>query len=475
MGGEEEDFLVPVPPNPYFEAPKTDEKSALVLNVVMPPPSKEKKPVLLYVHGGSLLFGGSHLSIFDCVNLVSHSVLIGKPIIAVTFNYRVGLGGFLAGSIIENELKQDGHSGSGNFGFTDQQVAFEWINRHISFFDGDRDNVTAVGESAGGISISHQLIARIQPKFNRAICMSGLAMAIPSWSIEEHDKLFEATCRQFEIDPIAADALDRLRRVPEQKLADATPAIQGVPCGTGNPCFDDWFHQKDPALSHEPPNWLKSYMLGDTYHEGIIFHSNILEDDYYFFHSTLLHFIEDLQQLNEILELYEIHPSTPHDLLLKRFEHMCGDAIFKIPNYVTARHAEKLQELRSLFTYHFDQRSRLKNPLEGTAYHAIDLLYLFLNLSNEMDQDEQAMAKAFAAALITFAYGQDAWEGGPEKWMVWGTESKFRVLDEVDDEALRGYERFRKILSMGSGKTWKKWAIGVDAIVNKRTNLGNAL
>ena len=124
--------------------------------------------------------------------------------------------------------------------------------------------------------------------------------------------------------------------------------------------------------------------------------------------------------------------------------------------------------------YVYAQRSRLKNPLEGTAYHAIDLLYLFLNLTNEMNESEQVMAKAFATAFIHFAYGENAWETGPGKWMIWGPESIFGIRNESEDEDFRGYERFQKVLSMGSGETWKAWARGFDAIVNKRMNLGKA-
>ena len=209
------------------------------MNIVVPPLSGKKIPVFVYVHGGSFLYGGANLPIFDSVNLVKHSIVLGKPIIAVTFNYRVGLGGFLASSAIKNELALDGHMGCGNFGLTDQQVAFEWVQKYVSSLGGDKGNVTAVGESAGGISISHQLAAREPPKFHRAICMSGLSTAIPSWAIDEHERLFQATCLHFHIDPTTPDAMQQLRGVPEQELANATPAIQGVLSGTGNPCLDD--------------------------------------------------------------------------------------------------------------------------------------------------------------------------------------------------------------------------------------------
>lgn len=465
--------LTPVPPNPLFNEPGTDELTALNINIVRPPPSVARSPVLAYVHGGSLLFGGANLSIFDAVNLVSISVMIGKPIVVATFNYRVGLGGFLASAAIRDELEQDGCAGCGNFGLTDQQVAFEWINRYISPLGGDPQNVTAVGESAGGISISHQLVASHRPKFHRAVCMSGLSAAIPSWTMEEHERLFQAVCHYFDIAVDDPSVLELLRAIPQQALADATAQVHGVPASTGNPCLDGWFHRGDPLEPHEAPSWLKSYMLGDVYHEGIIFHPNLMEDDYNFIHSTISDSIGDERVTKEILELYEIFPDTPPHLLLERFEHMAGDAIFKIPNFVTANICTRLQAEGSFFKYHFDQRTRMKGPLQGTAYHAYELLYLFRNLDNELNEKELDLAESFVKAWVEFCHGNKPWENGSDEWMVWGPDGSHQVKSEADDDTTRGYTRFKNVLNMDEDNSvQKKWLRGIDTIVNKRMRIG---
>jgi carboxylesterase type B len=114
-------------------------------------------PVFVYVNGGSLLYGGTNHPIFDAVNLVSRCIEIELPIICVNFNYRIGIGRFPAGEAVARELKQDGYAGCGNFGFTDQKVAFDWVPKYIGYLGGDPEMVTALGESAGGISIRNQL------------------------------------------------------------------------------------------------------------------------------------------------------------------------------------------------------------------------------------------------------------------------------------------------------------------------------
>lgn len=450
------------------------------MNIVIPRPFNPKAnplPVFVYIHGGSLLYGGANLPIFDSVNLVSHSLLIGLPIICVTFNYRVGLGGFLAGSAIASELAREGLKGSGNFGLTDQQTAFEWVNKYIPFIGGDSENITAVGESAGAISISNQLLAENPPIFHRAICMSGLSVSIPPWTIKQHDSLFHAVCAHFRIDSSDPGVLDKLRDIPQQVLADATPFIQSVPSGTGNPCIDGWFYDED--VDHEdvrvPPHWVKSFMVGDTYHEGIIFHLNLVDGDVDFQHvrEVLQSRIEDEEYTDLILQTYNITPGILSSEFFSRVEYMCGDAIFKVPNYLLSQNCAKASHLkgRSYF-YHFDQRSRIQNVFEGTAYHAHELLYLYGNLDNKMNDAEREMGREFRSAWIRFTNGLVPWQAHDvQKWMVWGPESKFKLKSEDEDEDIRGYDRMRKILSLGDGTIWKKWIAGVDALVNQRWKL----
>ncbi|OOF91807.1 hypothetical protein ASPCADRAFT_56735 [Aspergillus carbonarius ITEM 5010] len=476
--GDDTDDLVPVPPAAHFpHPPETDELTALVMNVVIPfaPTVKSQNlPVMVYVHGGSLLYGGANLPIFDAVNLVSQSLKMGMPMICVNFNYRVGLGGFLASEAIRRELHEDGFQGCGNFGFTDQQVVFDWVQRYIEALGGDPDNVTAVGESAGAISISNQLAAAHPPKFRRAVAMSGLSVSIPPWDMEQHEALFRAVCRHFKIDASRPDVMDRLRRIPQKDLANATPAIQGVLSGTGNPCLDGWFYKPDPCEIQTAPVWLEALMLGDTYHEGIIFHLNLLDDDFASIRRTLRDYIDDDDETNQILTLYGIDEGLPHDMLLERVEHMCGDAIFKIPNYATALANSTLRDKGGLFVYHFDQRSRLKNVMEGTAYHAHELLYLFRNLADEMNDEENKMAEEFAAAWIKFCNGDAPWTASRGEWKVWGPNSVQAVKGEAEDEDVRSYNRMQRILAMGGGESWKQWLAGVDALVNKRMNMGKA-
>lgn len=88
--------------------------------------------------------------------------------VKVTFNYRVGALGFL--NLGSTEY-------SGNMGLKDQLAALKWTNENIHHFGGDKDQITIIGESAGGASIHYHLLSpQSKGLFNRAIVACGSAL-----------------------------------------------------------------------------------------------------------------------------------------------------------------------------------------------------------------------------------------------------------------------------------------------------------
>lgn len=125
--------------------------------------SSEKRPVMLWIYGGGFQFGSSSQANYNGTNLALDGVVL------VSFNYRLGVLGFLGLS----ELDSEG-SGSGNFGLQDQLAALKWIQDNIAKFGGDPDNVTIFGESAGAHSVGLLLASPLSTGlFHRAILESG--------------------------------------------------------------------------------------------------------------------------------------------------------------------------------------------------------------------------------------------------------------------------------------------------------------
>lgn len=69
-----------------------------------------------------------------------------------------------------------------NVGLSDQRMALEWIKSNIQKFGGNPNNITVFGQSAGAISIGHQIAAYggAEPvPFHRAIMESGMSTSCP--------------------------------------------------------------------------------------------------------------------------------------------------------------------------------------------------------------------------------------------------------------------------------------------------------
>ncbi len=123
----------------------------------------QKKPVIVYIHGGSFSTGSSDEKVFDPTKWVE------KGVVAVTINYRLGPFGFMC----LPELASD-KGRIGNFGLYDQLTALEWINHNIEIFGGDPGNVTLMGQSAGAMSVTHLILCpSTKGLFHKAVLSSG--------------------------------------------------------------------------------------------------------------------------------------------------------------------------------------------------------------------------------------------------------------------------------------------------------------
>lgn len=127
--------------------------------------ANDRRPVMLWIYGGGFTGGSGGQAWYDGEDLAA------KGPVVVTMNYRLGSLGFFA----HPELaKEQGKSGSGNYGMMDAIAALQWIKRNIAAFGGDPNNVTVAGESAGAIMVG-AIVGSPQAKglFHRAILESG--------------------------------------------------------------------------------------------------------------------------------------------------------------------------------------------------------------------------------------------------------------------------------------------------------------
>jgi para-nitrobenzyl esterase len=140
-------------------------EDCLSINVTVPPlragTAATKRPVIAWIYGGAFV-GGS-----TAIYPLAHMALSGNTIV-VSFNYRLGVFGFMASRAFDRPS-------DGSYGLEDQRFALRWIQRNIAAFGGDPANVTIAGESAGAASICMHLVAPGETTglFSKAIIQSA--------------------------------------------------------------------------------------------------------------------------------------------------------------------------------------------------------------------------------------------------------------------------------------------------------------
>ena len=161
----------------WFELGKTSE-DCLSLNVWTPKEtSATKLPVMVWIHGGGYLQGSGNIPRLNNPEFVKQDVVL------VTVNYRLNVFGFFAHPDL---VQQSGDEMVGNYGLLDVIAALEWIQRNINQFNGDPNNVTVFGESAGASLISYLMITpESKGLFHKAISQSAAVGLAPDTHINE--------------------------------------------------------------------------------------------------------------------------------------------------------------------------------------------------------------------------------------------------------------------------------------------------
>jgi len=140
------------------------DEDCLYVNVFVPRErTGSRLPVMVWLHGGALIFGGGALPIYD------GSALAARGAVVVTINYRLGPLGYFSHAALERERP----GGPMNFGLLDQIAALRWVRANIDAFGGDPSRVTVLGQSAGAQSVLALMASPLaEGLFQRAMAQS---------------------------------------------------------------------------------------------------------------------------------------------------------------------------------------------------------------------------------------------------------------------------------------------------------------
>ncbi len=143
-------------------------EDCLTLNIAAGAGKTEaKKPVLVLFHHGDFTYG----SAVDPLLYGGDYVNANQDIVLVSFNYRLGIFGFIDFSEVPGgEACPDAL----NLGLLDQIAALKWIRENIAAFGGDPEQITVLGFESGATCIC-LLAASGQAKglFKRAFVFNG--------------------------------------------------------------------------------------------------------------------------------------------------------------------------------------------------------------------------------------------------------------------------------------------------------------
>jgi len=212
-----------------------------------------KRPVFVWIYGGGFIGGTGASPEFD------GEALAKKGVVVVTFNYRVGVLGFLATPDLSRE---SGHGASGNYGLMDDMAALRWVQRNIAAFGGDPAKVTIGGQSAGAGSVGFLAMSPLAKGLFRA----GIAESHARYPRDPALRFLSVSYRPLDGAERAGDAyarahgaasLAQLRAMPWQQLLEGSDTVDtAVETGTTG---------KPPLFRPVVDGWVLPHGYAETY------------------------------------------------------------------------------------------------------------------------------------------------------------------------------------------------------------------
>ncbi|KAH3675978.1 hypothetical protein WICMUC_002274 [Wickerhamomyces mucosus] len=221
-----------------FKAPPIvqiqDTENITYLNIFRPlgEPPKDGWPVFIYIHGGLLQNGDPVKS--NPIELFNKSAKENRKFILVIPGYRLNLFGFLSSSYINQTY-------GANFAFWDQRESIKWVYKNISHFQGNSEQITLGGLSAGAHSSFYQLIYELyHPEelqiIKRVVFFSNSVWAYPKPADDsQYSQIIEKLGIKGNTDE---EIFHNLQKVDPKKLVEVIPELSNL---TFKPRLDNDF------------------------------------------------------------------------------------------------------------------------------------------------------------------------------------------------------------------------------------------
>jgi len=353
---------------------------------------------LFWIYGGGFEFGST--ASYDAKSIVTRSVALGKPVLYVAVNYRLGGFGFMAGKELAAE-------GSTNLGLRDQRLGLQWVQDNIAAFGGDPTKVTIWGESAGSISVfDHTIINsgnnkyKGKPLFRGAIMDSGSVVPALNVTHPKPQAIYDTVVKNAGCSG-SADTLACLRSLDYTtylNAANSVPAIFGYRSldlsYLPRPDPGNKFFPVSPEIAVQNNQYAKvPFIIGDQEDEGTLFSlvlANITTTEQIV--QYLTSYFPELKGNPAVIQgLVDLYPDTAINgspfrtgvlnnisPQFKRIAAILGDAVFTLSRRAYLEMGSSSMPAWSYLSSYF-----YGTPVLGT-FHASDIIYAYDELNTPL-------------------------------------------------------------------------------------------
>jgi para-nitrobenzyl esterase len=399
----------------YRQAPQPQSEDCLFLNVwTTARTTGDKRPVMVWIHGGALTRGSGSIPPYDGASLARQGVVV------VTINYRLGPFGFLA---LPSLSKESDHGSSGNYGMLDQIAALEWVKRNIARFGGDPGRVTIFGESAGSWSVCY-LVASPLAKglFHGAIGQSGGAFAPMNFLKEERHGMPSAESNGSRLaDELGCKNADDQAQALRAKSADEVLAAAEKTGLRNRPNVDGWLLPEDVySIFKVGKQNNVPVIVGSTADEGTTLAATQVPKSKEAYVAAAQAKYGDLA--DKFLATY---PAATDDDVRDAFLASMRDEWFTWEMRTWARFTERAGG--NAYQYFFSHVPPSPRKAEVGAYHAAEILYVFNNLSQidwPFSEVDRQLAADVSGAWVRFATTGDPNGGAVTDWAPYDAASQ---------------------------------------------------
>jgi len=339
------------------------DEACLYLNVWSPDLHAVKAlPVLVWVHGGGNVEGSGEWPPLGVM-------LARTGVVVVSFNYRLGVFGFLAHPELDAESKL--HT-SGNYSHLDQIAALTWVRRNIARFGGDPGRVTIAGQSSGSEDVCNLMASPLAAGlFRGAILESGTCVDSVFPLLHEEEMSGERLAKDLGVSA-GPKALQQLRAIPADRVLETASNDEKIDL---EPNIDGSVLPRQPAVTFARGSQARiPVMLGTTEDEVSIFASPLVGGHSYRpktvadYRAWLRREFSDFAD-----EVFASYPAGEEAQVPTVFRTMFSDYDFALSAWLLAK--EMAQTGRPAYLYRFTYVG--SGPFANLgAFHSEELMFL---------------------------------------------------------------------------------------------------